>query len=340
MSNRLDPDDLATGLIHLGPSSEIVWANRAGADLLGLPANSAAGHALAGVDAQLGRWVERLGDGEQALHAPEITLACSSQVVDAFLHRNGDGAWIELHPVAERVVQRQRAERMDRQQAVALLSRHLAHELRNPLAGVRGAAQLIAARVDDATARRHAELIQREVDRITRLLERFATDNENRSGPVNLHQVLTESAELIAAEQGGALRVDRDFDPSIPPLAADDSQLHQLFVNLLRNAAQAGADHIILRSRIEHQSALVDPPSRHAVCIDIDDNGGGVPDVLRDRLFLPLVSGRDHGSGFGLAIVQQIARAHGGLVEHEALERGSRFRVRLPLVPAGVFGDD
>jgi len=255
-------------------------------------------------------------------------------MVDAYLHPIDDSILIELHPLAERVRHREMAERADRQQALSLMTRRLAHELRNPLAGVRGAAQLIAARGSDETSGRHAAMIQREVDRITALIDRFADSGEHAMGPVNLNRVLAETAELVSAEQHGALRIERDFDPSIPEIQADEGQMHQLFLNLLRNSAQADATLICLATRIEHDSPMRDRPGGHAVRIDFDDNGAGVPQSLREKLFLPLVSGRDQGSGFGLAIVQQIARGHGGLVEYRPSERGSRFRLRIPLLAA------
>jgi two-component system, NtrC family, nitrogen regulation sensor histidine kinase GlnL len=244
----------------------------------------------------------------------------------------GEECLIELHPVAERVRQRELAERADRAQAMTLLARHLAHELRNPLAGVRGAAQLIAATHSNDRSAEHARMIQREVDRMTTLLEQFAGGGAGQAGPVNLHRVLDEVADLVLAEAHDKLAIDKDFDPSIPELHAREGQLHQLFLNLARNAAQAGSTRLRLTTRIEHQSPLLDQAGCHAVRIDVDDDGQGVAPELRDRLFLPLVSGRSDGSGFGLAIVQQIVRAHGGLVEYLPRQPGSRFRVRLPLI--------
>lgn len=138
----------------------------------------------------------------------------------------------------------------------------------------------------------------------------------------------------MVAERHGRLELIRDFDPSIPELMADADRLHQLVLNLVRNAVQSGAGRIRLVTRIEHDSPLVDRPARHAVRVEIEDDGQGVPETLRDRLFLPMVSGRDQGSGFGLAIVQQIARAHGGLVEYQPCPSGSAFIVRLPLLAA------
>ncbi len=330
---QFDPDELATGLVRVAADGRIEWFNRSANALLAPPGASLGHCPIHQLSPALGEWVRRVGGQGRSLYAPEALLEEGGGVVDAYLHPSGESILIELHPVAERVRQREMADRADRQQALSLMTRRLAHELRNPLAGVRGAAQLIAARGSDEASTRHAEMIQREVDRITALIERFAGNGERRTGPVNLHRVLAQAAELVAAEQHGGLRVERDFDPSIPELAADEGQLHQLFLNLLRNAAQAGAALVRLTTRIEHGSPLMDRPGGHAARIDVDDDGHGVPEGLREKLFLPLVSGRDQGSGFGLAVVQQIARAHGGLVEYVPLETGSRFRVRLPLEP-------
>ncbi len=328
---RFDPDELATGLVRVDADGRIEWFNRSANALLSPPGGTLKQQRIQHISPGLGEWVRQVRRQDRSLHAPEAMLEDGTTAVDAYLHPVGASILIELHPIAERVRQREMAERADRQQALSLMARRLAHELRNPLAGVRGAAQLIAARGRDETSGRHAAMIQREVDRITALVERFAGNGERRAAPVNLHRVLAEAAELVAAEQHGALRIESDFDPSIPELSADEGQLHQLFLNLLRNSAQAGADCIRLSSRIEHNSPLLDRPGGHAVRVDVDDDGSGVAANLRERLFLPLVSGRDQGSGFGLAIVQQIARGHGGLVEYQPLSGGSRFRVRLPL---------
>lgn len=331
---HFDPDELATGLVRVDAQGRIEWLNRAASVLLAAPGTGLKQRSIHQLSPALGEWVRQVTLQGRSLHAPEALLEDGTTVVDAYLHPVEDSTLIELHPIAERVRQREMAERADRQQTLSLMTRRLAHELRNPLAGVRGAAQLIAARGNDETSGRHAAMIQREVDRITALIDRFAGNGERRICAINLHRVLADAAELVAAEQRGALRLERDFDPSIPELMADEGQMHQLFLNLLRNGAQAGAGMIRLTTRIEHNSPLLDRPGGHAVRVDIDDDGAGVPEPLREKLFLPLVSGRDQGSGFGLAIVQQIARSHGGLVEYRPLEPGSRFRVRLPLEPS------
>lgn len=326
------PDLLATGLIRTDWSCRVVWINRAASDLLDCPPRQAIDLPLKQLSPSLASWEQRMRQLGRVLQVAEAPLDRCGVFVDALLQPLDDHTLIELHPVTERIRQREMTERADRQQAMTLLARRLAHELRNPLAGVRGAAQLIASADANPASARHAEMIQREVDRITTLIDRLSGEAGHQLEAVNLHQVLNESAELVIAEHAGRLRLEQHYDPSIPLLESDSGQLHQLFLNLLRNAAQAGAETIRITTRIDHHSALVHEPARHAVRIEIDDDGDGVPEALRDRLFLPLVSGRDQGTGFGLAVVQNIARAHQGLVEFEPLDPGSRFRVRLPLI--------
>lgn len=328
------PDLLASALIRTDWSGRVVWMNRAASDLLGCPARQAIDQPLEQLSPALAGWEQRMRQLGRILRVAEAPLDQTGVFVDAVLQPLDDHALIELHPVTERIRQREITERADRQQSVALMARRLAHELRNPLAGVRGAAQLVAATDGNPASARHARMIQREVDRILALIERLSGEAGQQLEPVNLHRVLNESAELVVAEQAGQLRLEQYYDPSIPLLQSDSGQLHQLFLNLLRNAAQAGARCIAITTRIEHDSVLVHEPVRHAVRIDIDDDGEGVPEALHDRLFLPLVSGRDQGTGFGLAVAQNIARAHQGLIEFEPLEQGSRFRVRLPLIVA------
>jgi len=213
-----------------------------------------------------------------------------------------------------------------------LLRRNLGHEIRNPLGGIRGAAQMIAAELNGSELGTLARLIMREVDRVDELLQRFGQP-ELELSPVDVHWVLGETADLLHAESARSVKITHDYDPSIPAINADAAALRQLFLNLARNAFQAGATAVTLRSRIEHDSALLQPGISSVVRLELDDNGCGVPESLRGLLFMPMVTSRRDGTGLGLALAQQIAAAHDGLLTYEALEPGSRFTLKLPLRP-------
>ncbi len=318
-----------TGLIFANRQLIVTCLNPAAATLLGHAESALLGAPLADCAQPLADWAGQVIEANRTLQVAEAELGQAR--ADLSFQPLADGVLIELHPITERLRQRHIAERADHQQAIAQLIQGLVHELRNPLAGVRGAAQLISAQATQEPIRRHAGLIQREVDRISKLIDQFVSGSQADRQPVNIHQVLGECADLVMAEARGRVRMVQDFDPSIPELLGVGDQLHQLFLNLFRNAVQAGAERISTTTRIEHDSPLVDPPARHALRVDIDDNGSGVPADLAERLFLPMVSGRRHGTGFGLAIAQRIARGHGGLIEYHRLDQGSRFRFRLPL---------
>ena len=211
-----------------------------------------------------------------------------------------------------------------------LLRRNLGHEIRNPLGGIRGAAQMMAAELNGGELGGLAELIMREVDRVDELLKRFGQP-ELELSLVDVHWVLGETADLLHLESAQSIKIIHDYDPSIPDIKADATALRQLFLNLARNAFQAGATEITLRSRIEHDSALLKPGINSVVRLDIDDNGCGVPESLRRLLFMPMVTGRRDGTGLGLALAQQSAAAHDGLLTYKPLETGSRFSLKLPL---------
>ena len=211
-----------------------------------------------------------------------------------------------------------------------LLRRNLGHEIRNPLGGIRGAAQMMAEELNGGELGTLAELIMREVDRVDELLKRFGQPELELSS-VDVHWVLGETADLLHLESAQSVKIIHDYDPSIPDINADATALRQLFLNLARNAFQAGATEVTLRSRVEHDSALLQPGVSTVVRLEIDDNGCGVPKSLRGLLFMPMVTGRRDGTGLGLALAQQIAAAHNGLLTYEPLEPGSRFTLKLPL---------
>lgn len=327
-----DTDQLTTGLISVGVSGEILWLNESASTQLAQNRNQLIGTLIDTGIPGIGRHLQSVVERGQPIQMSEVYLAKSGLAVDISLSSFAtDAILIEIYPITERIRQRKQADRADRQQAIGQMARHLAHELRNPLAGVKAGSQLIAQQATDTSIIRHADMIERGVDRITALLEHFAENQSHQKSLVNLHQLLAESAELVIAERRGELSLETDFDPSIPLLMGDPDQLNQLFLNLLRNSAQAQASVVRLTTRIEHNSPIVNPPNKHAIRITVKDNGSGIPEHLHDRLFLPMVSGKDNGSGFGLAIAQQIARAHEGLIEYQPISQGSAFVFRLPL---------
>ena len=164
-----------------------------------------------------------------------------------------------------------------------LLRRNLGHEIRNPLGGIRGAAQMMAEELNGRELGTLAQLIMREVDRIDELLARFGRPELER-GPVDVHFVLRETTDLLHLESAQSIELIQDYDPSIPGISADESALRQLLLNLLRNAFQAGATQIRVRTRIDLDSAMLQPGTGSVVRIDIEDNGCGVPESLRSML--------------------------------------------------------
>jgi len=190
---------------------------------------------------------------------------------------------------------------------------------------------MMAAELNGSELGTLAELIMREADRIDELLARFGRP-ELELQLVDVHYVLEETTELLRLESAESVVIIQDYDPSIPQVSADASALRQVFLNLLRNAFQAGATKIRIRSRIDYEGTLLKPGLSSVVRLDVEDNGCGVPESLRSMLFLPMVTGRRDGTGLGLALSQQIAAAHEGLLTFAPLEPGSRFTLRLPLV--------
>lgn len=175
-----------------------------------------------------------------------------------------------------------------------------------------------------------ARLIMRESDRIDELILRFGQPELVRR-PMDIYPLLDEAIALLGAEFGDLVQVERDYDPSIPPISADATAIRQVILNLLRNACQANASLVVIRTRVEHGGALLQSDHNSVLRLDVIDDGQGVPESLQSLLFLPLVSGRREGTGLGLSLSQQIASAHGGLLTFEALDQGSRFSLYLPL---------
>jgi two-component system nitrogen regulation sensor histidine kinase GlnL len=214
--------------------------------------------------------------------------------------------------------------------------RGLAHEVKNPLAGVRGAAQLLARRVADPELARLADLIVTEADRLAALTNRLLQPGgKPHLSALNLHEVAERARALIAAEAAPNLHLDRDYDPSLPLLRGQGDRLLQLVLNLMRNALQAGATRIGLRTRVEHNVLVGDKVSKLAARFDVMDDGRGVAEEMRDTLFLPFVSGRSKGTGLGLALAQEIALEHGGALNYRSRPGQTVFTLLLPIALPG-----
>jgi len=221
-------------------------------------------------------------------------------------------------------------------EALSATLKGLAHEVRNPLAGIKGAAQLLARRIHDSDERRYVEVIEQETLRLSDLVERLLDPKPQRAlATVNVHEILERVRLLAEADAAWAARIVRDYDPSLPDIVGDRDRLVQSVWNLVRNALQAGASEVRLRTRIEHGVSLGDRLYRLAMRIDVVDNGTGVPEELTAQIFLPLVSGRAEGTGLGLAITQEIVREHGGALSFRSRAGHTVFTVMLPLEVAG-----
>lgn len=209
--------------------------------------------------------------------------------------------------------------------------RGFAHEIRGPLAGMRGAAQLLQRRVEAADLAELAALIVGEVDRLAQLSDRLLhAGTKPRLARVNIHEVVERVAALVAAG-ADAPRIRRDYDPSLPAVLVDADRVQQALLNLARNAIEAGAQELQLRTRADHGARVGDHGVRLAVRIDLADDGRGVPAELADTLFEPLVSGRADGSGLGLALAREIAREHGGELSHASRPGATVFSLLLPV---------
>ncbi len=214
--------------------------------------------------------------------------------------------------------------------------RGFAHEVKGPLAGVRGAAQLLRRRLEAPELVELAELIMTEVDRVASLSDRLLrTGAKPRLARTNIHEALERVAALVAAEPNApALR--RDYDPSLPAINADADRVQQALLNLARNAVEAGARTVSLRTRAEHGTRIGERTLRLALRIDVGDDGRGVATELADTLFEPLVSGRADGSGLGLAIAREIAREHGGELSYVSRPGATVFTLALPVTDDGA----
>ena len=332
-------DLLATAVVILDDEFVVRYANPAAENLLTAGARSLIGQPFLGFFAERNE-LERSLEEARVIHwdysARNVTyvrtgrepvpLSCTVTRIDAF----GLGLLAELRPI-EHELRLAREERLESEQSANReLIRNLAHEIKNPLGGLRGSAQLLERELDRAELREYTQVIIKEADRLQSLMDRMLTPHRApRVEALSLHEVLERVRSLERAEFG--VYIVRDYDPSLPELMGDREQLIQAVLNIARNAAQAGARTITFRTRALRNVTILKQRYKLALELQVIDDGSGVPEEIQDRIFNPLVSGREGGTGLGLSLAQTFVHYHQGVIEFESRPGRTTFRILLPL---------
>ena len=337
-------DLLGSGVVVLDRTARIAFMNQAAAELLGVSLRAVAGQpygALLGsvpmIDQLIDEAVGGVGFGTRRLDLADERAGREPLHLDALVAADAPGGEIVLE--FRELDQRARMDREERMLDLAQgnreLTRNLAHEIKNPLGGIRGAAQLLEDELPTAALREYTQVIIKEADRLQTLVDRLLAPHRQPRivGDVNIHEVCERVRSVVLAEYPRGLEIERDYDASLPEFRGDNEQLIQAVLNLVRNAAQAmnGRGRIELRTRIARQVTIAKRRWRLALDLHVLDDGPGIPAEIRDRIFFPLVSGREGGSGLGLTLTQTFVQQHGGTIECESKPGRTDFRILLPL---------
>lgn len=242
---------------------------------------------------------------------------------------------LELRQVDQQRRIHQQLSQDAQQQAAQFLVRNLAHEIKNPLGGLRGAAQLLARELDDPSLKEFTNLIIEQADRMRTLVDKLLGPQKPTAHlPQNIHEVVQKVLKLVELSAPGNIHIRRDYDPSIPDIDMDADQLQQALLNIVQNAVQAlekQGGTITVRTRTDHQVTIGSQRHKLVLTLSVIDDGPGIPPELMDTLFYPMVTGREQGSGLGLSIAHNIARLHGGRIDCDSAPGHTQFVLTLPI---------
>ncbi len=340
-------DALSTGIILLDAQLCPIYANVAAQNLLAFSLNQARGrpfgdflHDANGLLTILRRSLETSqGISDRELTVRPIGSPREARVLDITVtplegQVTGTHLLLELTDDTARSRISRENDLLARLDSSRMMIRQLAHEIKNPLGGLRGAAQLLGRELSNDTLKEYTGVIIREADRLSALVD-------SMSGParpplkasLNVHEICEHVFHLVRAEARGTVIVDRDYDPSLPSATLDRNQIIQAFLNVARNALQALGERgrIILRTRALSNVSIGSVRHKLVASLQVEDNGPGVPEELRSSIFYPLVTGRATGTGLGLAVAQELVTRHGGLIEFESEPGRTIFTLLLPL---------
>lgn len=345
-------DLLASAVLVLDDAGKIAYANAAAENLLEISVKGLLHHGLADVfinSEKLEEMAGQVGDEEFTEKRQDLLLERSGRdplqvhcIVTAIDHP-GTPILIELRENVQQLKLDREERIFDQSQVNKELIRNLAHEIKNPLGGIRGAAQLLEMELPERQLkdlREYTQVIIREAGRLQTLVDRLLEPHRmpHIVGDVNIHEVCERVRSVILAEFPVGLSIRRDYDLSIPEFRGDKEQLIQAVLNVARNAAIALADRIhagdaelTFKTRVVRQVTIAKVRYRLALDLHIIDNGPGIPQEIIDRIFYPLVSGREGGSGLGLTLAQTFVHQHMGVIECESRPGFTEFRIRIPL---------
>lgn len=332
---------LATSVLALDEDRHVRYINPACENLLALSAAQIVGLSLEAVffqPVQLHSALNYAMDNNASFTEHELSLQIggkSLQVSATFTPvESRDAAFmLEFQPMDQKLKVVRDEHMLMQQQANRELVRNLAHEIKNPLGGIRGAAQLLERELSSEN-REYTQVIIQESDRLQSLMDKLLTPHRlPQISALNIHEVLERVRSVTLAEVPKGLVIQRDYDISIPEIVGDREQLIQVVLNIVRNAVQAvqGTGEIRLCTRIVRQVTLAMKRHPLAVQVQIIDNGPGIPEAIRDRIFFPLVSGREGGSGLGLTLAQTFVHQHHGTIEAESRPGRTCFTLLFPL---------
>jgi two-component system nitrogen regulation sensor histidine kinase GlnL len=336
-------DALATAVVLVDTSHAVRYMNPAAENMLALGARSTLGstldrvfHEPAPIESALDYAAANNCSYTQHELSVEVSgrsmeVSCTVTPVET---ADVDGFLIELNPLHQQLRIAREERLMDQSAQTRELIRNLAHEIKNPLGALRGAAQLLDRELERPELHEYTQVIMKEADRLQSLMDRLLTPHRlPQLTSFNVHEALERVRSLISAEFPEGISVHRDYDASLPPFTADREQIIQALLNIARNAAQAmqGRGLISLRTRVARRVTLAKKTYRLAIMIQIVDNGPGVPEDMKDRIFFPLVSGREGGHGVGLTIAQTYITQHHGAIELESRPGNTCFTILLPI---------
>lgn len=340
-------DLLSTAVLLLDGQGRIDFANSAAEELFHASRRALAGQDLASLlgddDTLQARLHEALSGKFGVLRQPLAVMRGDAAVPVnvALVPLQGEpwAALIEVRVVEQHLLLKRHQQLGKELAAQRETLRNLAHEVKNPLGGIRGAAQLLDAELEGRDLREYTDVIIAEADRLAHLVDRLIAPQgaSLRKERLNIHEICERVRMLVGAEFT-SVTIERDYDASLPELMGDFSRLLQAMLNIARNGAQALTEQpgpqpprLILRTRVARQVLLAEHQWPLAVVVSLIDNGPGVPAELSDRIFHPLVTGRANGSGLGLSLSQEFVQQHGGMLECDSRPGHTEFRMTLPL---------